>query len=144
MQPARGRLTPLHRRSDPYGLIVDVTVPFGTETHETLVSSHYDVTVQVRWSVDVAQVGGAVVGIEDERTAVKSEKVFGLRVVVVEEHVFGVGELHRDGVVVGVAGLQVAGDEDELLLPTRAGVDKETRHTHAVVALGILLYDLVV
>ena len=65
------------------------------------------------------------------------------RVVVVEEHVFGVGELYRDGVVVGVAGLHVAGDEDEILFLTRAGVDEKPRRARAIAPVFTLLEYLV-
>src|ERR671910_297421 len=86
--------------------------------HGALVGGLHVVTLHVGRAVDVAQVVGAFVGIEDERATVVGEKVSGARVVVVEEQVFGVGELHRDGVIVRVAGLYVAGDEDEFLLLT--------------------------
>src|SRR4029453_832486 len=89
-------------------------------SREGLVGSLHVVTIQVGRAVDVAQVVGALVGIEDERATVVDEKVSGNWVVVVEEHVFGIGELYRDGIVVGVAGLYVAGDEYEFLLLTRA------------------------
>ena len=113
-------------------------------SHEALVSGLYVVTVHVGRTVDVAQVVGAVVGIEDERATVVGEQVSGGRVVIVEEQVFGVGELYRDGVVVGVARLQVAGDEDEMLLLTRAGVDNEPHRARAIARVEALLEDLVV
>src|SRR5215212_1030235 len=112
--------------------------------HKALVSGPHVVTVHVGRTVDVAQVKGAFVGIEDERATVVGEKVPGLRVVVVEEHVFGVGELHRDGVEVGVVGLQVSGDEHEILLLTRAGVDEEPHRAGAIAPVGVLLEDFVV
>src|SRR5215217_3877131 len=112
--------------------------------HKALVSGPHVVTVHVGRTVDVAQVKGAFVGIEDERATVVGEKVPGLRVVVVEEHVFGVGELHRDGVEVGVVGLQVSGDEHEILLLTRAGVDEEPHRAGAIAPVGVLLENFVV
>ena len=45
--------------------------------HEALVGGLYVVTVHVGRAVDVAQVVGAVVGIEDERATVVGEKVSG-------------------------------------------------------------------
>src|SRR5829696_3216155 len=112
--------------------------------HKALVSGPHVVTVHVGRTVDVAQVKGAFVGIEDERATVVGEKVPGARVVVVEEHVFGVGKLHRDGVVVGVAGLQVSGYEHEILLLTRAGIDEEPHRAGAIATVRALLEDLVV
>src|SRR5215203_133169 len=71
--------------------------------HETLVGRPHVVTVHVGWSVDVAQVECAVVGVEDERASVVGELIPGDRIAVVEKQIFGVGKLHRDRVVVGVA-----------------------------------------
>src|SRR5829696_9998001 len=68
-------------------------------SHEALVGGLHVVTIHVGRAVDVAQVVGAVVGIEDERATVVGEQVSGDWVVVVEEQVFGVGEFHRYGVV---------------------------------------------
>src|SRR5215203_3019130 len=112
--------------------------------HEALVGGLHVVTVHVGRPVDVAQVEDAVVGIEDERATVVGEQLSGARVVVVEQQVFGVGEFHRDGIVIGVAGLQVSGDEDEILLLASAGVDEEPHGARAVAGVEALLEDLVV
>jgi hypothetical protein len=56
-----------------------------------LVFGLHVVTFHVGRTVDVAQVVGTVVGIEDERATVVDERVSGYRVVVVEKQVFGVG-----------------------------------------------------
>src|SRR3712207_4563733 len=81
--------------------------------------------------VEEAGVLGAEGGVEDDRAAV------------VVEHLRGVGELHRDDVVVGVAGLEVAGDKREVVPTTRAGVHDELRRPGAIALRRRLLHDLV-
>src|SRR5215204_3616473 len=109
-----------------------------------LVGGLHVITIHVGWAVDVAQVLDAIVGVEDERTTVVGEQISGARLIVVEEQVFGVGEFDRDGIVVGVAGLQVSGDEVEILLLTRASVDEEPHRAGTIAPVGPLLEDLVV
>jgi hypothetical protein len=62
---------------------------------------------------------------------------------VVVEHLRRVGELYRDDVVAGVAGLEVTGDEREVLLAARAGIHHELRGSGAVTLGRRLLQQLV-